>query len=308
MLEQLLVAPTPNDGQTLDEKQLAMLTAAPSFQKVRHAEAAVRPHEPREAMNRVSEEQALSQKRAAGSRAARERDDFAGAACRTKTAKRRSGRAAGGGGRLARAVRTACSFCQPLRVKARRLRERSFTVALFGAFSAGKSSLANALLGAPLLPSSPNPTTAAISKIAPPDEEHPHGMAVVNVKSERQMWDDVQTSLRQFGLKAATWEEALRLCARLAESGAMHPAQKPHLAFLAAVAAGYKRMGGQLGAALSVGFDELERYVADEAVSCFLDEVVLYVDCPLTRQGVTLVDTPGSIRSTPGIPEWRSII
>ncbi|WP_031409809.1 dynamin family protein [Geobacillus vulcani] len=294
MLEQLLAAPTPNDGQTLDEKQLAVLTAAPSFQRARHAEAAVRPHEPRETMNRVSEEQALSQKRAAGSRAAGERDDFSRA--RPSGQKLRSEEAAE---RLEAAAawleqsELLSRFASPLRVKARRLRERSFTVALFGAFSAGKSSLANALLGAPLLPSSPNPTTAAISKIAPPDQEHPHGMAVVNVKSERQMWEDVQASLRQFGLEADTWEEALRLCARIAESGAMHPAQKPHLAFLAAVAAGYERMGGQLGAALSVGFDELERYVADEAVSCFLDEVVLYADCPLTRQGVTLVDTPG---------------
>ncbi|MED4879129.1 dynamin family protein, partial [Anoxybacillus geothermalis] len=166
-------------------------------------------------------------------------------------------------------------------------------VALFGAFSAGKSSLANALLGEPLLPSSPNPTTAAISTIAPPDREHPHGTAVVKVKDEAQIWADVQASLRQFGCEAKSWDEALRHCARLAESGAERPVQKPHLAFLAAAAAGYERMKNRFGTRLSIGFAELEAYVADEAVSCFLDEVVLYADCPLTRQGVTLVDTPG---------------
>ena len=51
--------------------------------------------------------------------------------------------------------------------KADRLENQSFTVALFGAFSAGKSSFANALIGDRLLPVSPNPTTAAINKIMP---------------------------------------------------------------------------------------------------------------------------------------------
>src|SRR5699024_4410371 len=48
-----------------------------------------------------------------------------------------------------------------------RLDHRTLTVALFGAFSAGKSSFANALLGDNLLPSSPNPTTAVINRISP---------------------------------------------------------------------------------------------------------------------------------------------
>src|SRR5690606_33084371 len=47
-----------------------------------------------------------------------------------------------------------------LKEKADRLKNRNYTVALFGAFSAGKSSFANALLGEGVLPVSPNPTTA----------------------------------------------------------------------------------------------------------------------------------------------------
>ncbi|MBO1910245.1 dynamin family protein, partial [Microvirga sp. 3-52] len=44
-----------------------------------------------------------------------------------------------------------------LRKKANRLDEQEFTVALFGAFSAGKSSFSNALIGENILPVSPNP-------------------------------------------------------------------------------------------------------------------------------------------------------
>ncbi|TGV00151.1 dynamin family protein, partial [Mesorhizobium sp. M00.F.Ca.ET.186.01.1.1] len=54
--------------------------------------------------------------------------------------------------------------------RADRLTANRFTVALFGAFSAGKSSFANALMGDLVLPVSPNPTTAAINKIMPPSE------------------------------------------------------------------------------------------------------------------------------------------
>lgn len=290
-LERLIAA--SGDEVVLDEERLAALTAPPHFQKVRHAQAAERPATTEPAVNHpAAQEQALSREAVEG--AAEESAD--GRRALAASGKQRSDEAAD---RLEEAAawleRTDLlrRFVGPLRDKARRLRERAFTVALFGAFSAGKSSLANALLGEPLLPSSPNPTTAAISKIAPPDREHPHGTAVVKVKDEAQIWADVQASLRQFGCEAKSWDEALRHCARLAESGAERPAQKPHLAFLAAAAAGYERMKNRFGTRLSIGFAELEAYVADEAVSCFLDEVVLYADCPLTRQGVTLVDTPG---------------
>jgi predicted GTPase len=63
---------------------------------------------------------------------------------------------------------------------ARRLEDKKFTIALFGAFSAGKSSFANALLGESILPVSPNPTTAAINRILAQEPHHSHGTAVVS--------------------------------------------------------------------------------------------------------------------------------
>src|SRR5699024_7916629 len=53
-------------------------------------------------------------------------------------------------------------YIKSLKIQEDKLINRDITIALFGAFSAGKSSFSNALFGEKLLPSSPNPTTAVI--------------------------------------------------------------------------------------------------------------------------------------------------
>jgi GTPase Era involved in 16S rRNA processing len=122
-----------------------------------------------------------------------------------------------------------------LEQRAVRLGESSFTVALFGAFSAGKSSFANALMGIPLLPVSPNPTTAVITRIAPPEPGRPHGHV-------RVRWQNPEGT------------------------------------------------GGEE----IIGLQEFAGLVADEQRASRVREITVHVDCPLTRQGITLVDTPGA--------------
>src|SRR5690606_41635428 len=51
---------------------------------------------------------------------------------------------------------------EQLESKIARLKDRSFTIALFGAFSAGKSSFAIAMMGDGVLPVSPNTNNAEI--------------------------------------------------------------------------------------------------------------------------------------------------
>ena len=46
-------------------------------------------------------------------------------------------------------------------------------------------------MGANVLPVSPNPTTAAINKIHPVSENHPHNTADVKLKTEEQLLEDV---------------------------------------------------------------------------------------------------------------------
>ncbi|CAM4403035.1 small GTP-binding protein [Paenibacillus endophyticus] len=187
---------------------------------------------------------------------------------------------------------------EAMRDKAKRLQDSRFTIALFGAFSAGKSSLANALIGEPVLPVSPNPTTAAINRIVPPTAEHGHGTARIVMKSRAAIEDDVRYSLALLGEKAGIDQlpdaaALMRAIDRLTPDS-IGAGGRPHFSFLRAARAGWERHEPLLGQQLSVDQAEYERYVAEESRSCFVSEIELYYDCELTAQGIVLVDTPGA--------------
>lgn len=182
-----------------------------------------------------------------------------------------------------------------LREKAERLEHKGFTVALFGAFSAGKSSFANALIGERVLPVSPNPMTAAISKIKPVNETYSHGTVRVKVKEERAMLEDVNHALKVFEVQADSLADALEKVQRLNEDLAQTGAgEKTNYAFLQAFTRGFASFSQQLGNILETAIGEFGDYVALEEKSCFVEWIDLYYDCPLTRKGITLVDTPGA--------------
>jgi GTPase Era involved in 16S rRNA processing len=180
-----------------------------------------------------------------------------------------------------------------MREKAARLRGGTFTIALFGAFSAGKSSFANALIGERILPVSPNPTTAAINRIVPPSPDWPHGTARVRMKSADAILADVRYSLDVLGEPASGMADAIARIRRL--SPAAVPAKgKPHYAFLRAVEAGWAQAEPQLGQDVRITLDEFAAYVADETRSCFVDFIELHYANELTEQGIVFVDTPGA--------------
>lgn len=91
-------------------------------------------------------------------------------------------------------------LAKELEEKASRLKNNRFTICLFGAFSAGKSSFANALLGENVLPVSPNPTTAAINQVLPASTEHPSGTAMIKAKSRAQVEEEILLSLKRLQL------------------------------------------------------------------------------------------------------------
>ena len=180
-----------------------------------------------------------------------------------------------------------------LHQRATRLENNLFTVALFGAFSAGKSSLANALLGDLVLPVSPNPTTSAINKILPPTEQYPHGTIKVKLKSLPDLTSDVLSSLSVFGYFAKNLADALLQLPGL-ETLEVPLEAKPHLSFLRAVAKGQSAIVAHLGEELTVRFSDFQNFVIQEDKACFVEYIELYFSCPLTELGVVLVDTPGS--------------
>jgi len=187
------------------------------------------------------------------------------------------------------------SLARELEEKAERLDHKGFTVALFGAFSAGKSSFANALIGERVLPVSPNPMTAAISKIKPINELYPHETVLIKLKEERAMLEDVNHALKLFDFHGESLANAMtkieKINGHLGQQGAV---EKTNYAFLQAFTRGYTAFSQQLGTVLKTTMAEFSDYVVMEEKSCFVEWIDLYYDCPLTRSGITLVDTPGA--------------
>ena len=178
--------------------------------------------------------------------------------------------------------------------KVERLQQKDFTIALFGAFSAGKSSFSNALMGSKVLPVSPNPTTAAINKIRPVTPEHPHETADVQLKTEEQLLEDIKSSYEAIGLSISSLDEALKRAEEGLQVQLKDERLNVHKSFIRAYSQGYPIYKSQLGQTIRVDRDEFELFVAQENRSCFVDNIDFYYDSPLTRMGVTLVDTPGA--------------
>lgn len=198
---------------------------------------------------------------------------------------------------IAEAVRDIPGFMETanyLRNKSDRLSQQEFTVALFGAFSAGKSSFSNALIGDRILPVSPNPTTAAINRIRPLSAGKGDRTADVHLKSVDQMTEDVAFSFEKLGVPITTLEEAFRKSTEVLKRELEDESLHIHKTFIRAFEKGYPVYKEKLGTTMNVEESEFTRFVAEEERSCFVDSIDLFIDCALTRQGITLVDTPGA--------------
>ena len=214
------------------------------------------------------------------------------------------------------------SYTLDLKERANRLRDKRFIVTLFGAFSAGKSSFANALIGEDILPVSPSPTTAAINQILPPTREFPHETVLVNFKQEKDLLQDINDALSPsetfiesipelFQLLSER-EEILKEIAEKEKEKAdkdssdtndknkeekqdpLELIDKGQIALLKAVQLGYEEMNELIGQKKKVSITEFQRLVATEKHACFIEKINLYYDCPITQQGIILVDTPGA--------------
>ena len=185
------------------------------------------------------------------------------------------------------------SIVDDLKDKQHRLDNRTLTIALFGAFSAGKSSFANALLGEGLLPSSPNPTTAVINRIKPVTGEYTHGTVVIHLKDEATLVNDLISLVKQFSPESTTFFELLNWVQRnnLHKNADLN---KLYQAYLQAMIEGYEEVKNKIGEKVTISLKDFASFVTNETKACYMESVDLYYDCSLTRQGITLVDTPGA--------------
>ncbi|KZE66012.1 hypothetical protein AWM68_06430 [Fictibacillus phosphorivorans] len=156
-----------------------------------------------------------------------------------------------------------------------RFEKRSFTMVLFGAFSAGKSSFANALFGENILPSSPNPTTAAINEIRFPDQDNKHGSIVIHMKSKEEV-------LQEINILLETIQTDLTFLTETRDEK------------IQSYREGFGWANKHLGKTLHSDLTDISKYAADETKACFIKKITVYYSCPLTEKGLVLVDTPGA--------------
>lgn len=178
--------------------------------------------------------------------------------------------------------------------KADRLDGQEFTVALFGAFSAGKSSFSNALIGENVLPVSPNPTTAAINRIRPISVGKEDKTADILLKTEDRMTEDIFRSFEALGVVVSSLTDAFQKADDALNTELTDESLHIHKAFIAAFKRGYPLYREVLGTIIKVEQEEFVKFVAEEDRSCFVESIDFYYDCALTRKGITLVDTPGA--------------
>lgn len=186
------------------------------------------------------------------------------------------------------------SILKDLRERKKRLETRHFTVALFGAFSAGKSSFANALLGEKVLPVSPNPTTATINKISPPTTQYQHGTVVVKLKSSEQLFEDLIHALHELPFQPMNFNGVLEWIQQNPNEIESYAKDQKRLSFLQAIVDGFDEMVTSIGDTIKIDLERFTEYVAEEKLSCYVEWMELYYDCSFTREGITLVDTPGA--------------
>ncbi len=183
-------------------------------------------------------------------------------------------------------------YASVLKRKADRLDHQQFTISLFGAFSAGKSSFANALLEADLLPVSPNPTTASITQIKPIANGYLHGEAQIFLKNKEELLEDVKQAYLALGINIATLDEAIEKVTFI-EKNRKDAGGEIHTAFLIAFRDGYS-FYNENELTKKVSHEQFREYVAEESKACFVKEIYLYANTGISKKGITLVDTPGA--------------
>lgn len=179
---------------------------------------------------------------------------------------------------------------QRLQTEAEHITTEQFTLSLFGAFSAGKSSLANALLGGVVLPSSPHPTTATVTTVTRPTDAHGHGDVHIQYKSYEQLRGEL-ASISQLLEATVTLEQLQRF--RTQTYRVTTAAKKQALAYIETLQHSMKKYESWLEQEEMVSMNELNEKIVHEEVACFISRVTIYYECEWTAKGLTLVDTPG---------------
>ncbi|GMA58540.1 hypothetical protein GCM10025858_30430 [Alicyclobacillus sacchari] len=171
-----------------------------------------------------------------------------------------------------------------------RLSQKQMVIAVFGAFSAGKSSVLNAILGRPLLVVSPSPTTAAVTELR--GALAADAKVQIAAKTEEELWRDVESTLQALHRPVSDLSAAMVEIDRLTVTQ-FPVAYRRHVRFLKALRDGYEDMRHRLGTTWVASVEDLRAFSADERYAAYVGRVDVEVDDPLLQRGFVFVDTPG---------------
>ncbi|WP_210135648.1 dynamin family protein [Staphylococcus sp. GDX8P80P] len=165
-----------------------------------------------------------------------------------------------------------------------RLDNKLVKIGVFGTFSAGKSSLINALLGGQYLVSSPNPTTAATTELSYGENSQ------ITLKTEEQLLNELNQLIEYHDVSFDTLDSFIhsdiqRLKCKL---------EKNQLAFVSAVHKHYSMYKDMLaeGAKHVISREEIKKWSAEDEFATFVKTV--HINLPIEwLKGKIIVDSLG---------------
>ncbi|MCH4459604.1 dynamin family protein [Staphylococcus haemolyticus] len=165
-----------------------------------------------------------------------------------------------------------------------RLENKLVKIGVFGTFSAGKSSLINALLGGQYLVSSPNPTTAATTELSYGEDSQ------ITLKTEEQLLNELNQLIEYHNVSF----ESLEAFVQSDVQQLKNKLEKNQLAFVSAVHkhfSMYKDMLGE-GVKHTISQEEIKKWSAEDEFATFVKTV--HINLPLEwLKGKIIVDSLG---------------
>lgn len=165
-----------------------------------------------------------------------------------------------------------------------RLNNQITKIGVFGTFSAGKSSLINALLGGQYLVSSPNPTTAATTELSYGEESQ------ITLKSSEQLLDEVNNVLEYYNASYDSLESFINSDLKKIKT----QLEKNQLAFIDAIEKHYDMYLDMLneGEVHTVSQEDVKKWSAEDEYATFVKTV--HLNLPLEWfKGKIIVDSLG---------------
>lgn len=165
-----------------------------------------------------------------------------------------------------------------------RLNNQITKIGVFGTFSAGKSSLINALLGGQYLVSSPNPTTAATTELSYGEESQ------ITLKSSEQLLDEVNNVLEYYNASYDSLESFINSDLKKLKT----QLEKNQLAFIDAIEKHYDMYLDMLNEAEvhTVSQEDVKKWSAEDEYATFVKTV--HLNLPLEwLKGKIIVDSLG---------------